>query len=252
MLIISNYNLNIPSFLLELDMEYIIFDQSNIDKYITNNKKLGSFVKSKHSGHNLSDYFRYVIDQYENLPDIIRFIKGNIVPRHCDKEYFLANIKNNYFTGLYNEKLKNKLIFSRAQPGLVVESNIINIFRGKKKCIYFQTCNGLLKFLFKDPVYPTFIPFIPGGCFIIEKERILKYPRSFYELLYYLVTYTHFPQEAYIVERLLFTIFHANYKLSDDPQNLLKIIKSADRILDKTEFQLRLNVLFKLSKFLNV
>ena len=34
----SNYNLNIPSFLLELDMEYIIFDQSNIDKYITNNR----------------------------------------------------------------------------------------------------------------------------------------------------------------------------------------------------------------------
>ena len=70
--------------------------------------------------------------------------------------------------------------------------------------------------------------------------------------LYYLVTYTHFPQEAYIIERLLFTIFHANYKLSDDPKNLLKIIKSADGFLDKTEFQLRLNVLFKLSKFLKV
>ena len=106
--------------------------------------------------------------------------------------------------------------------------------------------------MFKDPILPTFIPFIPGGCFIIEKERILKYPRSFYELLYYLVTYTHFPQEAYIVERLLFIIFNANYKLSDDPKNLLKIIYSAKSFLDKPEFQLRLNLLLKLSNFLKV
>ena len=252
MLIISNFNLKVPNFLLNQGMEYIIYDQSNQNKYREYNKNLKGYYQSKHTGHNLSDYFRYIVDNYDNLPEIIRFIKGNIVPRHCDEKYFLANIKNNFFTGLYNDKIKDKLIFSKIQPGVVIESNVINIFRGTKECRYFRTCNGLLNFLFESPINSIFIPFIPGGCFIVEKERILRYPKSFYKLLYFLVSYTHFPQEAYIVERLLFVIFNGNYQLVNDPKILLENIINSDSFLDNLKINKKLVILFKLSKFLRV
>ena len=42
---------------------------------------LGTYIKSPNVGENIYDIFRYIIEYYENLPDISIFIKGNLFSR---------------------------------------------------------------------------------------------------------------------------------------------------------------------------
>ena len=78
--VISNYQHD-PTHLLDYCDQYIIYEQTNINEIIYDYKKL-NVIHSKHSGHNISDYFQYFIDNYENLPETIALIKGNVFPRH--------------------------------------------------------------------------------------------------------------------------------------------------------------------------
>jgi len=214
--VISNFN-TIPTQYLEYCNNYIIYDQSNdicvIDQLKRSDWNI-SFVQ--HTGHNLSDYTRFIIDHYDCLPNFIMFLKGNIIGRHVSKKYFDNVYQNKFLTPLYNdESFKDSVwVANLLYEGAYIEINT-NWYVDSKPHDYFRTYNQLLKFLFVNPIIPKWLIFSPGACYIVPKENILKYPQVFYQNLHYLVSYRFFPVEAYHVERMMQVIFTGNYLLNN-------------------------------------
>ena len=50
------------------------------------------------NGYNISDYMTFIIDNYDDLPDVTCFLKGNTISRHIRKEIFDHIINNKCFT----------------------------------------------------------------------------------------------------------------------------------------------------------
>ncbi|MCA6423965.1 MAG: DUF3431 domain-containing protein [Flavobacterium sp.] len=228
--VISNFN-TIPNQYLEYCNNYLIYDQSN-DNTIIEQLKVSNWNVSfvKHTGHNLSDYFRFIIDYYHNLPDCIMFLKGNIIGRHLTKSYFEKVYNNKIFTPLYNDdSFKDSVwVANLLYEGIYIEINT-DWYVESKPHNYFQTYNQLLEFIFVNPIIPKWLIFSPGACYIVPKNNILKYPKEFYTNLYFLVTYRFFPVEAYHVERMMQVIFTGNYLLNDymfSTEAFLEVLKN--------------------------
>ncbi len=214
--IISNYNTD-PEQYLKYCEDYHIYDQSP-DIQIREKLKLKyskiSFVEN--TGHNISDYFRFFIDNYQSLPNFMMLAKGNMIGRHVSQGYFDKVYNNKFYTLLYDDRQNQDkhMISYQLYDGAFLEIN--NAWYSRAKPFkYFETYNDLLSFVFKDPIIPRWLLFSPGACFIVSKEQVLKYPKEFYENLKYLISYTYFPSEAYHVERMLHIIFSGNYELND-------------------------------------
>lgn len=173
-------------------------------------------IRSRNTGHNISNYFRFFVDNYDSLPGRMALLKGNIFPRHLSQEFFERVYDNQCYTFLYEDR-KNRDkpgIAYQLYDGAFLEINNAWYARARPHK-YFVTPNELLLFLFKDPIIPHWLLFSPGACYIVSREQVRKYPAAFYENLLSLVSYTYFPSEAYHVERLLNVIFGANYDLND-------------------------------------
>jgi hypothetical protein len=231
--VISNYNTD-PEIYLHYCNDYHIYDQSD-------NSQITSILQSKYSkisfvensGHSITNYFRYFIDNYEYLPKFLMLAKGNMIGRHISKNYFDRIYKNKFYTPLYSDRgWKDKPgIAYELYDGAFLEINN-NWYVDAKSHQYFRTYNELLAFIFKAPILPNWLLFSPGACYIVSREQVLRYPKAFYENLKYLVSYTYFPAEAYHVERMLNIIFSACYELQ--PHMLCEI-----------EFQKKLDYLLK-------
>ena len=84
-LVVSNYCTNLDW--LKITHEYGIHPEDTIiysrtpEEYKEDFSYLGTYIKSPNVGENIYDIFRYIIEYYENLPDISIFIKGNLFSR---------------------------------------------------------------------------------------------------------------------------------------------------------------------------
>ena len=214
--VISNFNTD-PKQYLEYCEDYILYDQStNFEiKRLLNNKNLKiEFVEN--TGHNISDYFRFFIDNYDSLPQFIMLLKGNIIGRHVTQDFFNRFYAKKQYTFLYDDRnfKENPGIAYQLYDGAFLEINN-EWYKNAKPYKYFETYNDLLRFVFKNPIVPKWLIFSPGACYIVSKEQVIQYPKAFYENLKYLVSYTYFPSEAYHVERMLHVIFSGVYELND-------------------------------------
>jgi hypothetical protein len=78
------------------------------------------------------------------------------------------------------------------------------------------------RFVYKNPVIPRYCTFSPGGCYIVNKEQILKNSKTFYKNLNTLMEYrkeVNFPAEAFMVERILPWIFTSRYETNSWMEN---------------------------------
>ncbi len=213
--IISNYNTD-PEQYLKYCSDYLIYDQStdlSLKDRLKDKYEKISFVEN--SGHSISNYFRFFIDNYERLPDYMLLGKGNMIGRHISKEYFDRVYDNKCFTALYDapKYLDKRGVAYHLYDGAFLEINN-DWYTSAKPFKYFRTYNELLSFVFKNPIISKWLLFSPGACYIVSKEQVLKYPKVFYENLKYLVSYSYFPSEAYHVERMLTVIFNSNYEIN--------------------------------------
>ena len=229
MLIISNYNHSISPTMLgwSADQDYIIYDQSETVGDI-NKSLFTNITPSLHSGHNLSDYFSFIISNWDNLPEINRFIKGNIVPRHIDQISYRKRINNTFYTSLFCNQDNRKMMslshlfrFKSLYPsfsasnGFHAEFNN-NWYSHSKVANCFVNFDDLASHLFLDYKKLRYIVFIPSACSIVERSRIKYYPKKLYEFLFQITTYTLFPREAYHVERILHMLWQCTHSLKSN------------------------------------
>lgn len=217
--IISNYDYDPSDVIESLDDQYILCQQGDDSKVPDKYKKSTNYVPSIHTGHNISDYLQYIIDNYDNLPDEVGFIKGNIFPRHIEKEVFISRIKEKGFVPLYSDEKTYKrqygrkhrvfkeLVAQQIAPGFYLEIANDWYIGTRPTGKYYPTLSSLYTEITNREL-PMYLTIIPGACMVVTKEKILRWKKDFYVDLYEAVTYDFFPVEAFHVERCMPYIFN--------------------------------------------
>lgn len=223
--VIHNFN-TVPNELLELCEDYLIYDCSS-DKVVKDKlHSMNLHIKDvENTGHNITSYFSFFDEYYDNLPEVMCLLKGNMIGRHCSKEFFERVYDNKSFTFLYDEKqywnrfskynennqqneLGNTFL---VMENVYVEKNdswYVESTNHPKK--YFNDVDDLLRFIYMNPMIPQYCMFSPGACYIVRREQVLRHSREFYRNLNKLMNYgmnPSFPSEAHQIERILPIIF---------------------------------------------
>lgn len=200
-----NYNYT-PTWLKDYDFDYHIADRSDSREW------LKDFPQERiHYTPNIGnvdyDKLGYLIDCYDELPDIFLWGKTNLF-KYISREEFDAALKEQTFTPLltqnhktYSDKFGPVCYY---QDGMYYERNdswYLNTTHSK----YFTSWSEwALEFGLE---YPSYIPFPPGGNFILTKERVHRYSRDFYVKMRNTMDYTQTPGEAQLAERTYYLLW---------------------------------------------
>ncbi len=236
-LVISSFN-NSGSHLIQYGSGYQLFDQSNDPHWMKTNEKIGA-SRAPHVGHDLNNILNFIVDNYDSLPAKIAFLKANIIGRHCTEEFLVNNIYNDFYTNLYHDpKVElGKNVNDVPYPGMYLEANNPWYVTKENHSLYCSL-DHLADRLFENYKPGKYICFGPGACFIIPRDQILRHPKDLYSALSKITTYKFFPDEAFIVERILPMIFTSGYKLRVDIFQLedeisLKLNRSSHKCLQR-------------------
>jgi hypothetical protein len=214
--IVSNYNQDPSAVISSLTAPYIIYNQGDRSYIPAQFQQTGSVISSRHTGHNISDYLEFIVNNYNNLPDSLGFAKGNLFPRHITKEAFLARQPLDGFVPLYYEAATFKPKFHRLlrfrfgsqqiAPGYYLEFTNNWYAKYRKPGKYYPRLHDLFDHFFRrEP--PRYTPFVPGACMIVPTYNIQRWPLDTYKQLYEAVSYDFFPVEAFHVERSMLYFF---------------------------------------------
>ena len=215
-LVVSNYY-NDLSWVPEYTDRYGVYDQSDTAIY---SPKLdtGNVIKSEHLGHNIRDYCTFIIDNYDSLPERTVFVSGNVFPRHIMRDRFDALVNSTVFAPLEDRRKHRPRwpvsMFSKTEGYREINNSW---YLSNHPTKYFHTYNDFLRFCFADPVIPAYVTFAPGANYVVPKANILKLPKVFYENLRTFVSHSPkaIPGESHIIERALYTMWTADYSVSE-------------------------------------
>jgi len=207
---------------------------------------IGKVFKSPNVGANQYEILRFIIDNYNNLPDNSIFIKGNIL--------FHEHIKgvNNYTTlDRFIESLYSHSVFSIWQDKLLLSGDrshcrdtseemlrngILNqpiewTYDGRVEHRYFSSIYDILDWLFEDYPRPPSMQFVPASIFSVPKEMICIRSKTFYERLLSIMTYQpkfysdwakYVCGECFLIERLFPYIWDNSLKERDVIENVVQ------------------------------
>ncbi len=201
--------------------KYEIYHQGDLN-FLNQNHCLKKIKKTKttHTGSNISDYMKFILENYPYLPDELGLIKANLIERHIPKKNLVQSLSSTGFIPLYYEKktlLKkkkffNKLIFQQVAPGICLE--VANNWYTKQgqPAKYYQKLEDLFFKITKKNINLEYVLMVPGANMIVEKKKILRWKKSFFEHLYEICSYQNppnpLPVEAWHIERLMLYIFY--------------------------------------------
>jgi hypothetical protein len=195
---------------------YLIYDRA--DRWEPSDK----IRKQINVGENIYDMMDFIVENYDNLPEVIVFVKADVIPRHCGEEKFSQIIQKKEYTPIENYSRTTNSYFPGAYAYVdendgywqhTIEINYITT--NIHFCLHIYSYAELLTETFENPKIGDYIRFAPGGCHLIPKESILKFNKSFYEWLREATSWYVQPGEAYIIERALNTIFGSNYTIKE-------------------------------------
>ncbi len=189
--ILSRYNHDI-SWLKDYTNDYVLYDRSE--------KPTEDSIVVPNIGSDIYDKFTYIIDNYENLPEIAVYTKANIF-KYITKEEFDLIKDNKAFTPILSFKHKTHFPICFYWKGLYYEINnywYLKSHPAKRK-------EELVKLL--GIKYKLYLAFAPGSNYIVPKKNILKHPKEFYIKLREFLNWAVYPGEAQIIERSLYYLW---------------------------------------------
>lgn len=203
--ILVNYNFT-PTWLLDKGIDYLIYDRSDSRDFLKDFDQ-SKIIYRENIGNVDYDKLTYLVDSYYDLPDVFVWGKTNLFKYITEEEYEkVAN--NKAFTPLltmghktYSDKhgvvceYQNEMYWERNDSwyfGQFSQKHVSNF--------------GEWAEMFNLP-NPAYIPFAPGGNYILTKETVHKYPREFYKKMLDTLPYTGLPVEAYCAERSYYLLW---------------------------------------------
>ncbi len=217
-LVISNYN-NDLRWVPEYTDNYVIYNHSSDKLAIPDSIEPAKVLPAPNVGYNTYNYFTFIIDNYENLPDVTIFAKGWSFPRHVRREHFERVMNNECFTPIEDWKMHTPrfpiALFS-ANGGYCEYNNSWYLKHWKTK--YFKNYNDFIRYIYTDPVIPLYVRFAPGGDYIVPRANILKIPKQVYENMRLFMSHCQEPGETHLIERAVHTLWTSNFEIN--PQAL--------------------------------
>jgi hypothetical protein len=195
-----------------------IFHQGKIQNLNYNFLKNIKITKTKHTGSNISDYFKFILDNYPYFPKELGLIKSNLIERHIDFKHFKKYWKSKAFIPLFFQEITleakkdlfNRFIFQQISPGFCIEKTNNWYIKHGKPGKFYEKIEDLFWFITKKKI-PNFISMVPGASMIVTSDKILRWKKSFYERLYEASSYQDqpnpMPVECWHIERLMLYIF---------------------------------------------
>ena len=233
-LVVSDYNWlpdNLEeSWVNKYSDNYLIYDRYH--RYPESDK-----VKwQKNVGQNHYDMFDFIINNYDNLPECTIFCRSCFMwPKdtgvavyeadgrrrssgNCTEEFFLKNANNNFFTELQDftsEPWRFNGIANKIGPNnsYLVENKSWYFYKHPGK--YYTNLNTFLKDMYKNPPQLDYVRFSPGGNYIIPKQYILKYSKSFYERIREIMSWEIITGEIHMIERITYHMFMDDWEVVD-------------------------------------
>lgn len=162
-------------------------------------------------GGNQYDIFKFIYENYDNLPSVMAFVQGNPFD-HCPRERFDRLITNRHFTPLFGDK--------NYPNGVYYEPNNNWYFNAphnatKPPLTKFGSFDQYMSMIFEDYAPLPILFFPPGSQMIVERARAQFYSRSFWGKLMTLVSHeigANGGREAHAIERSMQIIFQNTYR----------------------------------------
>jgi len=190
--VISRYN-NDLDWVKKYTDDVIVYDRSD--------DKINNCIPVLNIGSDIYDKLTYIIDNYDNLPEIAVYTKGNLF-KYITPEEFEEKLQTGKFEPLLTQNHKTELPISYYENGIYHEINNRWYLNHHKTT---QNIDELMYLLgIRDLMY---LPFAPGANYILPKENILQHPKEFYQKLKKFVENDVYPGEAHVIERGLYTIW---------------------------------------------
>lgn len=196
-----------PEWLKEYALEATIYDRSDdgVERDLT---KYGAVYKTPNLGDVDADKLGYLIENYDNLPDVFLWSKTNIF-KYVDKDSLDEALKYQVFAPLFRKDHKtysDKFGQVNYYQGIYHERADSWFFNaGLDSSGQFRNWEDWINY-FNLP-YKAYIPFAPGGSYILTKERVHRYSKDFYQKMRDTLTYAAHPVEAHCAERSYFLLW---------------------------------------------
>lgn len=197
----------------------LIYDRTP-DDFVGKSKidHLGKVIKSPNVGSNPYDIGRYIVDHYEDLPDMMIHIKGNLLQKkYTTKERFIYALNSNWLVPIDGGELNSPHNTFRyltndnwfSHPMSWYDNSIENLF-GKDRLDRMKirprinTFREFIHDLFviDDLDIPQYISFAPAANYAVPKNSILKYSKNFYKKMMHYTDYENNPIESHWFERI--------------------------------------------------
>lgn len=197
--ILVNYNFT-PTWLLESDLDYLIYDRSDSKEYLKNFPQ-ERIIYTENMGNVDYDKLCYIIDNYDDLPDVFLWGKTNLFKYITEEEYEIVS-NNKGFTPLLTKNHKTYSdrngIVCRYEGEWYTERNDSWYF-GEFQSKYVNNWSEWAHMFYLPS--PMYIPFAPGGNYLLTREIVHKYSRDYYEKMASTLPYCQLPVEAQCAER---------------------------------------------------
>lgn len=198
--ILVNYNFT-PDWITEYTDDYLIYDRSDSRKYLKNFTQ-DNIIYTNNIGNVDYDRLGYIVDNYNKLPDVFVLAKSNLF-KYITKEEFDKVKDNTTFTPLLTQNHKVYEPICRYVDDVYYEIN--NSWYVPSMFTQYLTYNDWAKELGLPT--PEYLPFAPGGNYILTKEVVHRHPKKLYEKMRDMLNYTQLPAEAHFVERTYYTLW---------------------------------------------
>lgn len=196
--IISRYNHDI-SWIEKYTKDYVLYDRSP--------EPVNGAIVVPNIGSDIYDKFTYIIDNYDNLPDVAVYTKANIF-KYISEDEFDSIKDNNTFTPILTQNHRtysdSEGVVCFYEDGMYCERNDFWYLR-EHPTKTVNSSRELKKIL--DLEGKPYLKFAPGSNYILPKKNILKHPKDLYEKLRQYLEWNVYPGEAQLIERGLYYLW---------------------------------------------
>lgn len=186
--------------------DYLIYDRSDSEEFLKDFDK-EKIIRTENVGQVDYDKLNYLIDNYYDLPEVFLWGKTNLFKYITPEEYELVE-DNKTFTPLLTKGHRtysdNNGQVCYYQGDIYCERND-SWYVGQLGYKHFKTFSEFAQ-EFQIP-NPSYLPFAPGGNYILTRDVVHKYSVDFYQKLASYLPYARDPAEAHMIERAYYTIW---------------------------------------------
>jgi len=200
-ILVSNYNTSLE-WLDDYTENYFVYDRSDTKEFVDKLPR-HKYKRVDNIGWDIYDKLTFIIENYDHLPPVALYTKGNIF-KYISKEEFDAIAFNNSFTPILTQHHNTDGDINFYLDGMYYERNN-SWYLLPHPAKHFKSYNEFAREMGLPT--PNYLPFAPGSNYIVPRENILKHSKAFYEKLRSYVDYSQTPGEAQIIERALYTIW---------------------------------------------